>query len=72
MASLAGSPGSPLGAGGCASGTAHYLQYANHERVNSIHEKQALLLAGRECTRCARVVPFGPVSLFTIFLLINY
>ena len=62
MASLAGSPGSPLGAGGCASGTAHYLQYANHERVNSIHEKQALLLAGRECTRCARVVPIGPVS----------
>ena len=39
------------------------LQYANHERVNSIHTKQALSLAGRECIRCARAVPFGPVSL---------
>ena len=38
------------------------LLYANHERVNSIHRKQALSLAGRECTRCARAVPFGPVS----------
>ena len=41
------------------------LQICKYERVDLIHRKQALSLAGRECTRCARAVPFGPVSNLT-------
>ena len=53
----------------CASGTAHLkfsLLYANQERVNSIHEKQALLLAGthlldRQCFRHITYIHNGTV-----------
>ena len=48
------------------------LLYANHERVNLIHKKQALSLAGRECTRCARAVPFGSISLFHMYMSTSY